>query len=125
MVTSALHVLNTPQIKATEKTLLTLPTLLHILFIYQGSGKTLAFGLPILHHILQRKASQETEGTNNNGRKDIAKTSTPVAGNSTASSDEIRKPLLGLIMTPTRELALQIRNHLQQAAKHTSLEVQV
>lgn len=88
-----------------------------------GSGKTLAFGLPILHHILQRKASQETEGTSNNGRKDIAKTSTPVAGNSTASSDEIRKPLLGLIMTPTRELALQIRNHLQQAAKHTSLEI--
>lgn len=94
-------------------------------FIYQGSGKTLAFGIPILTHILQRKASQETEGTNNNEGKDIAKASIPVADNSTACSDEIRRPLLGLIMTPTRELALQIRNHLQKAAKHTSLEVQV
>ena len=55
----------------------------------------------------------------------MANTSTPVVNNSTASSDEIRRPLLGLIMTPTRELALQIRNHLQQAAKHTPLEVHV
>jgi len=88
-----------------------------------GSGKTLAFGIPILTHILQRKASQETEGTNNNEGKDTAKTSTTVADNSTACRDEIRKPLLGLIMTPTRELALQIRNHLELAAKHTSLKI--
>ena len=33
------------------------------------------------------------------------------------------KPLLALIMTPTRELALQIKNHPKQAAKHSSLEV--
>ena len=55
----------------------------------------------------------------------MANTSTPVVDDSTASSDEIRRPLLCLIMTPTRELALQIRNHLQQAAKHTALEVHV
>lgn len=72
---------------------------------------------------MQRKASQETEGTNNNGGKGIANTSTTVVDNSMACSDEIRRPLLGLIMTPTRELALQIRNHLQQAAKHTPLDV--
>ena len=72
---------------------------------------------------MQRKASQETEAANSNGGKDIANTSTTVVDNSTACTDEIRSPLLGLIMTPTRELALQIRNHLQQAAKHTPLEV--
>ena len=126
----SIHIFNPPpppskkkKKKGTEQTLLTPRTLLHI---YQGSGKTLAFGLPILTHILQRKASHlETDGTNKSGGNDIAKTS--VADDSTASrqSDKIRKPLLSLIMTPTRELALQIRNHLQQAAKHTSLEVQV
>ena len=116
-----------PQIKATEHLHSTSVTSHSDIFcfLYQGSGKTLAFGIPILNHILQHKASQDTEGTSKNEGEDIAKTSTPVPDSSTACSDEIRRPLLGLIMTPTRELALQIRNHLQKAAKHTSLEVQV
>ena len=49
--------------------------------------------------------------------------SNPVVDDDTACSDEVSRPLLALIMTPTRELALQIRNHLQQAAKHTYLKV--
>ena len=40
-------------------------------------------------------------------------------------SDKVKKPLLALIMTPTRELALQIRNHIQQAAKHTPIQVRI
>ncbi|KAL9960204.1 hypothetical protein ACROYT_G033626, partial [Oculina patagonica] len=88
-----------------------------------GSGKTLAFGIPILTHILLRKASQETEGSKENEEKGSAETSAPEADNDTTCSDEDNRPLLALIMTPTRELALQIRNHLQQAAKHTSLEI--
>jgi len=85
-----------------------------------GSGKTLAFGIPILTHILHQKAGQETDkkivtdGENDKSTHEV---------DSGMDSDEIKPPLLALIMTPTRELALQIRNHLQQAAKHTSLEI--
>lgn len=50
----------------------------------QGSGKTMAYGLPILNHIL----------------------STPQADPKT------RRPLISLILCPTRELALQVARHL-------------
>lgn len=33
------------------------------------------------------------------------------------------KPLYALILTPTRELAVQIKNHLTQAAKYTDIKV--
>ena len=45
-----------------------------------GSGKTLAFGIPMVTHILR-------EFANDNGRA---------------------KKLLGLVLTPTRELAIQV-----------------
>lgn len=55
-----------------------------------GSGKTLAYSLPILHYLLaQRK------------RK---------AG--------IKRPLSALILCPTRELALQVMDHLNALLKH-------
>jgi ATP-dependent RNA helicase DDX24/MAK5 len=59
-----------------------------------GSGKTLAFGIPILHFLSERK---ESEGNENK--------------------------LGALIMTPTRELAIQIQKHLTEAAKYTNLSV--
>ncbi|CAH1773944.1 unnamed protein product [Owenia fusiformis] len=34
-------------------------------------------------------------------------------------------PLLGLILTPTRELAIQVKNHLETAAKYTDIKVAV
>ena len=49
--------------------------------------------------------------------------SSPDATDTEVSQDRNNTPLLALIMTPTRELALQIRNHLQKTAKHTSLRV--
>ena len=51
----------------------------------QGSGKTLAYGLPILHKLLSR-----TNGA-------VLKS---------------RRPVCALILAPTRELALQISSHL-------------
>ena len=51
----------------------------------QGSGKTLAYGLPILHKLLSR-------------RKHLI--------------SKIRRPVRALILAPTRELALQISSHL-------------
>ena len=35
------------------------------------------------------------------------------------------KPLYALILTPTRELAIQIKNHLTQAVKYTDIKVRL
>lgn len=57
-----------------------------------GSGKTLAFGLPILQRLLDDQEKQ--------GRK---------TGSDMASKKQSGGPLRALIVTPTRELALQVR----------------
>ncbi|XP_045483510.1 ATP-dependent RNA helicase DDX24 [Harmonia axyridis] len=62
-----------------------------------GSGKTLAFGLPILNSIIHMKSE---------------------------TSDEDR-PLYAVILTPTRELAIQIKNHLTAVAKYTGIKIAV
>ena len=82
-------------------------------------GKTLAFGIPILTNMLGHKSNQEAGETTENTTKNNATEATET-GNGTS---KLKKPLLALIMTPTRELVIQIKNHLKQAAKHTSLEV--
>ena len=83
--------------------------------IFQGSGKTLAFGIPLLTHILNKKSNEDNELV-----KDAP---TAEEKNESLISEKAKKPFLALIMTPTRELALQVTNHLKQAAKHTSVEV--
>ena len=90
-----------------------------IVCIYQGSGKTLAFGIPILTHILGHESSQEAGETTENTTKNNTTNATEIG----TGMSKLKKPLLVLIMTPSRELALQLINHLKQAAKHTSLEV--
>ena len=54
-----------------------------------GSGKTAAFGIPLLQKLLERRARRRA----------------------------------ALILTPTRELAQQIAQHLRQLAKHTNLHI--
>ncbi|KAG8760868.1 ATP-dependent RNA helicase [Serendipita sp. 396] len=56
-----------------------------------GSGKTLAFGLPVLHHILSQQSLK--------GRS---------------------RRIKALIITPTRELALQVTSHLNSCAPQRS-----
>ncbi|KAL6903525.1 hypothetical protein ACP4OV_004338 [Aristida adscensionis] len=73
-----------------------------------GSGKTLAFGLPILQRLLEERDKatrlrQEDESV--------------VEGSSTGS------PLRALILTPTRELAKQVCDHLKEAAKFLGIHV--
>ncbi|KAH7103887.1 DEAD-domain-containing protein [Auriculariales sp. MPI-PUGE-AT-0066] len=51
-----------------------------------GSGKTLAYGLPILHHLLTTPRAAKVKG---------------------------RRSIRALILAPTRELALQVCNHLK------------
>lgn len=55
-----------------------------------GSGKTLAYSLPVLSYLL-RTAAPSRSG---------------------------RRPLAALILCPTRELALQVVDHLQKVVKH-------
>jgi ATP-dependent RNA helicase DDX24/MAK5 len=68
-----------------------------------GSGKTLAFGLPILQRLLQIEDKE----------KKVAETGRAMKGGKVLSTGGRKKgasPLRALIMTPTRELALQVRN---------------
>jgi len=63
-----------------------------------GSGKTLAFSLPILHRILVENLSLQMKS---------AKRAGPLA----------------LIITPSRELALQIARHIRNVASFTTIKV--
>ncbi|KAK5647351.1 hypothetical protein RI129_002243 [Pyrocoelia pectoralis] len=73
-----------------------------------GSGKTLAFGLPILTGILKTKEKLDSDLNDSQDEGNV---------NS--------KPLYALILTPTRELAVQVQNHLTQVAKYTGIQVAV
>ncbi|CAG8532341.1 12386_t:CDS:10, partial [Dentiscutata heterogama] len=58
-----------------------------------GSGKTLAFGIPILEYTIKQKKKK------------------------------FEKQLAALILTPTRELAIQIKNHLQSVGKFATINI--
>lgn len=72
--------------------------------IFKGSGKTLAFGLPILQAILNNRAREEPQSEEKQGKR-------------------ARRPLSALIITPTRELAVQIKDHISAAAQFTDITV--
>uniref|UniRef100_A0A0D3FXU5 RNA helicase n=1 Tax=Oryza barthii TaxID=65489 RepID=A0A0D3FXU5_9ORYZ len=73
-----------------------------------GSGKTLAFGLPILQRLLE-----EQEKAMRLSRED----------ESTQDENSRESPLRALILTPTRELAKQVCDHLKEAAKFLRIQV--
>ncbi|KAK6914186.1 DEAD/DEAH box helicase domain [Dillenia turbinata] len=75
-----------------------------------GSGKTLAFGLPILQRLLEEREKASTLVEENND-EEAAKRVAP---------DGL---LRALIITPTRELALQITDHLMAVAKGINITV--
>eukprot|EP00123_Amoebidium_parasiticum_P017639 comp23927_c0_seq1/m.42244 comp23927_c0_seq1/g.42244 ORF comp23927_c0_seq1/g.42244 comp23927_c0_seq1/m.42244 type:complete len:664 (-) comp23927_c0_seq1:73-2064(-) len=64
-----------------------------------GSGKTLAFGLPIIQWIMQAR------------------------GDPKLAQVMAARPLLGLILCPTRELAIQVKDHISVAARFTGIKV--
>eukprot|EP00921_Rhytidocystis_pertsovi_P018520 GHVQ01029294.1.p1 GENE.GHVQ01029294.1~~GHVQ01029294.1.p1 ORF type:complete len:408 (+),score=56.42 GHVQ01029294.1:124-1347(+) len=71
-----------------------------------GSGKTLAFGLPIVHNVLllqQRRQEKASETGMSENPADCC--------------------LLALIILPSRELAVQVHNHIQAISKHTTLRI--
>ncbi|CAD6975445.1 unnamed protein product [Tilletia controversa] len=69
-----------------------------------GSGKTLAYGLPILQHFIStvlpsQNSAAEAVSSDDNDDDD--------------NEGETVRPLTALILTPTRELAIQVADHLQ------------
>ncbi|XP_071706093.1 DEAD-box ATP-dependent RNA helicase 13 isoform X2 [Rutidosis leptorrhynchoides] len=73
-----------------------------------GSGKTLAFGIPILQRLLDEREKFERQ-IEQKGQADEKIVS--------------RGFLRALIITPTRELALQVTDHLKQVATGTNVRV--
>lgn len=134
----------------------------HMNTVIAGSGKTLAFGIPMIHAILEWKkkpATPEDENTKPCTQLESlylpepAKTEestleedemdaeaddsedeeednqrlgcVQVIDNAefdfdeTAEAEQTGSPLLGLVLTPTRELAVQVKHHIDAAAKFT------
>ena len=69
-----------------------------------GSGKTMAFALPVLTHIMDYKRKRADKIS-----KDVQTTNTS------------EKPLYALILTPTRELAIQIHRTMKNLTKYVSI----
>ncbi|XP_073683428.1 ATP-dependent RNA helicase DDX24 [Garra rufa] len=132
-----------------------------------GSGKTLCFGIPMIHTILEwRKASdgnQSTGGaddaeerveslhlTTDSGpaqeesgsaelEEDLQPQEEEEEGEDECSADGTKdcetdgvterqtqkQPLLGLILTPTRELAVQVKHHIDAVARFTGIKTEI
>lgn len=79
-----------------------------------GSGKTLAFGIPILQGILQEREREHAES-----RSDLPDEIEPTTTTSSLpTSSSSRRRLRALVLCPTRELALQVCEHLVALGKH-------
>ncbi|EFN81150.1 ATP-dependent RNA helicase DDX24 [Harpegnathos saltator] len=115
-----------------------------------GSGKTLAFGIPIIKGILELKsqkaktiADEKSTETSENEERTCHEVETEDNSTNSDSEDENlseyencinvieldncqnipSKPLYALILAPTRELVVQIKQHLTQAVKYTDIKI--
>jgi ATP-dependent RNA helicase DDX24/MAK5 len=81
-----------------------------------GSGKTLAFGIPIVQRLLQERARDDAKRARSNNSSSSSSSSTAGDGEEALPPQQLR----ALILTPTRELALQVSKHLRALAKYAS-----
>lgn len=110
-----------------------------------GSGKTLAFGIPILAGIMElkrkniksgiRKPNKMAKKKDHNERDNLTPppeelVEVPMEDSDTEAieveeepqeDDSDYKPLYAVVLTPTRELAVQVRDHIIAAAKYTGI----
>ncbi|XP_074145799.1 ATP-dependent RNA helicase DDX24 [Sminthopsis crassicaudata] len=114
-----------------------------------GSGKTLAFAIPMIHSVLRWQEEQEQAGghsedgeslgdadgssDDSNEEKDgdpshclsDEQESTDIKleleEEKPADHSNRSSPLLGLVLTPTRELAVQVKHHIDAVAKFTGI----
>ncbi|XP_017468448.1 PREDICTED: ATP-dependent RNA helicase DDX24 [Rhagoletis zephyria] len=114
-----------------------------------GSGKTLAFGIPILAGIMELKSKNVRSGIRKapkvKGQKSEINAkqveedreltpppeelhfypTLPTEDEASESDEDMEEngPLYAVVLTPTRELAVQVRDHLVAAAKYTGIKV--
>lgn len=142
---------------------MTCQSVLLFLFVFLGSGKTLAFAIPMIHSVLQWQKSNssttrndsvskeshqhhdETRWENEDEAEKLAHQQVEDSGDEDDASfttgcvkvledfefdsgDEThtagshkKRPLLGLVLTPTRELAVQVKHHIDAVAKFTGM----
>ncbi|TRY76400.1 hypothetical protein TCAL_11782 [Tigriopus californicus] len=90
-----------------------------------GSGKTLAFAIPIIETILRERNAgcppPSSPGEGNRNHVD------PEAGEAVDDLSMTSPPpdLKALILTPTRELAVQVRDHIDQLLQFTDIRTAV
>uniref|UniRef100_A0AAY5EJ25 ATP-dependent RNA helicase n=1 Tax=Electrophorus electricus TaxID=8005 RepID=A0AAY5EJ25_ELEEL len=104
-----------------------------------GSGKTLSFGIPMIHTILEWKKSLDCKIADAGGKPDSVMQvesiylpdgtcgETADRGNRAKdfSQDSEKQPLLGLVLTPTRELAVQVKHHIDAVAQFTGVRTAI
>ncbi|KAK5584473.1 hypothetical protein RB653_006085 [Dictyostelium firmibasis] len=96
-----------------------------------GSGKTLAFGIPMVQRILQhlRKHGQSVEKVKeqNEIEQQEEKEEKEDEEEEEEEEEEYRsieyRKLFSLVICPTRELAIQVTNHIKSIISHTNLKV--
>lgn len=137
--------------------------MLLFLFGFLGSGKTLAFAIPMIHSVLQWQKSNSSTTRNDSVSKDSHQHNDETSCENENEAEKLthqqaedgedendasfttgcvkvlenfefdlgvethtvdypkKRPLLGLVLTPTRELAVQVKHHIDAVAKFTGM----